>query len=73
MWQISENAPTLDRNAQWNQLLLPASSKFVVVLDFAGLPALYRLENISGTKPMSSSCGFVTWLSSSWISGIRAG
>lgn len=51
MKQISENSPTLDRNAEWNQLLLPASSKFVVVLDFAGLFALYSLENISDTKP----------------------
>lgn len=76
MWemrQIPENSPRSDRNAQWKQLLLPASSKFVAVLEFAGLLALYRLENISDTKPVGSSWGFATLLSSSGLSVIKAG
>lgn len=76
MWgmrQMPENSPTSERNAQWKQLLLPASSKFVAVLDLAGLPALYKLENISDTKPMGSSWGFATLLSSSGLSVIKAG
>lgn len=73
MRQIPENLPTSDRNAQWKQLLLSTSSKPVVVLDFTGIPALYRLENMSDNKPMGSSQGFATFISSSGLFVIKAG
>lgn len=71
MRQIPENLHTSDRNAQWKQLLLSTSSKPVVFSDFAGVPAPCRLENMSDTKPMGSSWGFATFISSSGLFVIK--